>query len=266
MTISTQSSAAALHAKRGFICDMDGVIYHGERLLPGALEFVNWLRAQKKKFLFLTNNSSLTPLELKRRLERLGIATEEENFYTSAQATAGFLASQCPGGTAFVIGDTGLTNALYEAGFTMDSQSPDYVVVGESRSYDYEKIECAVQCILAGAKFVGANPDMTGPTDHGIVPACGALVAPIEAATGRKAYFVGKPNPLMMRQALRRIGCTREETVIIGDRMDTDIVAGIESEIDTVLVLTGVTTREELPRYAYQPRYVLENVGMVAGE
>ncbi len=252
-----------LHAKKGFICDMDGVIYHGNRLLPGTVEFVGWLKAQEKRFIFLTNSSERSPRELAQKLERLGIDVAENHFYTSALATADFLAAQTPGGSAYVIGDAGLTNALYDAGFSMNEINPDYVVVGETRSYNFEKIEHATRLVMRGAKLIGTNPDMTGPTEKGIVPATRALIAPIELASGRQAYYIGKPNPLIMRHALKELGCTRDETVIIGDRMDTDIVSGIESGIDTVLVLSGVTSREELPRFPYQPRYVLEGVGDV---
>lgn len=250
-----------LQAKKAFICDMDGVIYHGNHLLPGVPEFINWLREEDKKFLFLTNSSERSPREISQKLARLGLMIEEEHFYTSALATATFLASQKPGGSAFVIGETGLTNAIYNAGLTMNNVDPDYVVVGETRTYSFERIEQAVHLVLRGAKLIGTNPDLTGPTERGIVPATGALIAPIELATGSKAYFVGKPNPLMMRHALKTIGCRREETAIIGDRMDTDIIAGMESEIETVLVLSGVTTRADIPRFAYVPRYILDGVG-----
>ena len=189
------------------------------------------------------------------------VELEEEQFYTSALATAAFLAQQGPGGSAFVIGEAGLTNALYDAGFSMNDINPDYVVVGETRTYSYERLARAVNLVLSGAKLIGTNPDLTGPTEHGIVPATGSLIAPIELATGSKAYFVGKPNPLMMRHALKRLSCSREETVIIGDRMDTDIIAGIEAEIETVLVLSGVTSREDLKRFAYRPGYILNGVG-----
>ncbi|MBN2050977.1 MAG: HAD family hydrolase, partial [Spirochaetales bacterium] len=246
-----------LRKKNAFICDMDGVIYHGNRLLSGAKEFVDWLQKENKRFLFLTNASERSPRELCQKLSRLGIEVEKEHFYTSALATAGFLASQKPGGSAYVIGEAGLINALYDAGFSMNDVNPDYVVVGESRSYNIETIQHAVKLVNAGAKLIGTNPDVTGPTELGIMPATGALIAPIEMATGKKAFFVGKPNPLMMRHALKRLGAVREETVIVGDRMDTDIISGIESEIDTVLVLSGVTSREDLPTFAYQPHYVL---------
>ena len=186
---------------------------------------------------------------------------DASHFYTSALATASFLATQHPDGSAYVIGETGLTNALYEAGFSMNDINPDYVVVGETRSYSFEKLERAVNLVRAGAKLIGTNPDLTGPVEGGIVPATGALIAPIELATGSNAYFVGKPNPLMMRHALNRLGCRLEETAIIGDRMDTDIIAGIEADIETVLVLSGVTAKDDLQKFAYRPHYILTGVG-----
>jgi NagD protein len=230
-----------IKSMNGFIIDMDGVIYHGYKLLPGAKEFVDWLRISNKKFMFLTNSSERTPEELQEKLKRMGIEVDADKFFTSALATAMFLVSQKPKGTAYIIGDAGLINALYNVGYTMNSVDPDYVVVGESRTYNYEKIEHAVNLVLKGAKLR-------------------ALIAPIELATGRTAYFVGKPNPLMMRKGLKKLNCTREETVIIGDRMDTDVLAGIETEIDTCLVLSGITTREEMKSFAYQPKYVLNGV------
>jgi NagD protein len=250
-----------LRGKRGFICDMDGVIYHGNRLLPGAKEFVAWLLENEKRFLFLTNSSERSPRELQQKLARMQIEVPVENFYTSALATAGFLASQHPHGSAYVIGEAGLTNALYQEGFSMNDVNPDYVVVGDTRTYSFERVERAVQLVLGGARLIGTNPDLTGPSEGGIVPSTGSLIAPIELATKRKAYFVGKPNPLMMRHALKRLDCRREETVIIGDRMDTDILSGIEAEIEPVLVLSGVTSAEDLRHFPYAPHYVLEGVG-----
>src|SRR4030042_12830 len=217
-----------LRSKRGFICEMDGVIYQGSRLLDASKGFVEWLKTEGKRFLFLTNSSARSPRELHQKLMHMGIEVGEDHFITSGMATAHFIASQCPGGRVFAIGDSGLYQALYEAGLSIDESRPDYVVVGETRSYSYEKIETAVLLVLAGAKLIGTNPDLTGPTERGIGPACRALIAPIEMSTGRQAYFVGKPNPLIMRHALEILGCERNETVIIGDRMDTDIVAGIE--------------------------------------
>jgi NagD protein len=253
----------ALQKKQGFICDMDGVIYHGNHLLPGAKRFLNWLKNENKKFLFLTNSSERSPRELKEKLDRLGISVDQNHFYTSALATASFLASQRPNGGAYVIGEAGLINALYEVGFSMNEINPDYVVVGETRSYAYEKIERAINLVRNGAKLIGTNPDLTDSMGKGIIPAAGSLISPIELATGIDAYFVGKPNPLMMRHAMRMLACDREETAIIGDRMDTDIIAGIHSEIDTVLVLSGVTAIEDLKKFAYRPRYIFPSVGEI---
>ncbi len=250
-----------LRNKNAFVCDMDGVIYHGNRLLPGVPDFIHWLQTSQKKFLFLTNSSERSPRELHEKMKRLGVSVAEEHFYTSALATAAFLARQCRGGSAFVIGEAGLINALYDVGFSMNDTNPDYVVVGETRSYSYEKLERACQHIRNGAKLIGTNPDVTGPSEKGIIPATGALMAPLEMTTGAKAYFVGKPNPLMMRNALKKLEARREETAIVGDRMDTDIIAGIESEIETVLVLSGVTKKSDLGRFAYQPDWILDGVG-----
>lgn len=249
-----------IRSKDGFICDMDGVIYHGNKLLPGVKEFVDWLKKENKKFLFLTNSSERSPKELKEKLSRLGIEVGVEHFYTSALATAMFLQSQHPNGSAYIIGEAGLINALYDVGYTMNNVNPDYVVMGESRSYSYERIEKAVNLVLRGAKLIGTNPDLTGPIEDGIAPATKALIAPIELATGKNAYFVGKPNPLMMRNALKILNCQRENATIIGDRMDTDIIAGIESEINTTLVLSGITQKEDLSLYPYKPDFVLSGV------
>ena len=251
--------------KKAFICDMDGVIYHGNRLLPTVKEFVEWLETHGKNYLFLTNSSERSPRELSQKLARLGLKVSEEHFYTSALATASFLKSQCPNGSVYVIGEPGLTNALYEAGFSMNDVNPDYVVFGETRSLNYEKIEKAVRLVFNGAKLIGTNTDLTGPSENGIVPACKALISSIELTTGRKAYFIGKPNPLMMRHALKKLDCSRKDAVIIGDRMDTDILSGLESELDTALVLTGVTAISDLEKFPYQPKYVFKNVGEIIG-
>ncbi|MBQ9937294.1 MAG: HAD family hydrolase [Oscillospiraceae bacterium] len=248
-------------SKKGFISDMDGVIYHGSKILPGVEKFIKWLKDNDKRYLFLTNSSERSPRELSQKLQRLGLEIEEENFYTSAMATAEFLKSQCPGGSAYVIGEPGLVYALYEAGISMNDYNPDYVVIGETRSYNFEKIEKAVRLVIGGAKLIGTNPDLTGPSENGIFPACKALAAPIEIATGKSAYFIGKPNALMMRHAMKKLGTRRAETMIIGDRMDTDIIAGIQTEIDTTLVLSGVTTKEEISQFSYRPLFVLNNVG-----
>jgi len=256
-----------LRDKKGYICDMDGVIYHGNRLVEGAKAFVDWLKKEDKRFLFLTNSSAKSPKELQQKLSRLGIEVGEGDFTTSAQATASFLASQNPNVGVYVIGESGLINALYDAGFYMDQANPAYVVVGESRTYNFEQIELAVHLVLNGAKLIATNSDLTGPSEKGVAPACRALVAPIEMATGRKAYFIGKPNPLIMRHAIKKIGCKLEDTLIVGDRMDTDIIAGIESGIETVLVLSGITKREDLAMFPYQPNHILERAAdiMTAG-
>ena len=197
------------------------------------------------------------------KLERMGLSVSPDHFYTSAMATAEFLSSQAPGCTAYVIGEAALSKALYDRKIYMNDVNPDYVVVGETRTYSFEKIEKAIALINAGAKLIGANPDTVGVTETGIMPATGSLVAPIEIATGKKAYFVGKPNPLMIRHGQRLLGCTSKDTAFIGDRMDTDIIAGIEANIDTVLVLSGVTAREDIGLFPYRPKYVIDGVGEI---
>lgn len=249
--------------KKGYICDMDGVIYHGNQLLDGAADFVDWLKKENKQFLFLTNSSERSPRELRQKLQRLGVDVEESHFYTSALATASFLSQQSPGCSAYVIGEPGLVNALYDVGITMNDVNPDYVVVGDTRNYNFENMQRAVRFIFKGAKLIGTNPDFTNPLETGMAPATGALVSPIEITTGKKAYFVGKPNPLMMRTGLKLLGCESEDTAIIGDRMDTDIIAGIESEIDTVLVLSGVSDVHTPLQFPYRPKYILDTVGDV---
>lgn len=258
--MSIQIELETIREKKAFICDMDGVIYHGNRLLDGVRQFIDWLQAHDKEYLFLTNSSERSPLELQQKLSRLGLSIDKSHFYTSALATASFLKSQNPDGSAYVIGEAGLINAMYEVGYTMNDMSPDYVVVGEARTYNLQTLTHAVNLVRKGARLIGTNPDLTGPIEKGIMPATGALIAPISLATNVTPYFIGKPNPLMMRHALKRIGCQREETVIIGDRMDTDVLSGIEAEIDTVLVLSGVSTVETISQFAYSPSLVLEGV------
>lgn len=259
-----QSIALDFNAKKGFICDMDGVIYHGNKVLPGVAEFIQWLHEEHKEYLFLTNNSGYTPRELHQKLARMGLDVSEEHFYTSALATAAFLKEQAPGCSVFAIGEAGLLNALYDAGITMNEVNPDYVVVGEGRTYSLETLTKATNLVVAGAKLIGANSDVSGPIENGIAPACRALIAPIEMATGTKAYFCGKPNPLMMRTGLRLLNCHSGEAVMVGDRMDTDVISGMESGMSTVLVLSGVSSRETLKSYAYQPSIVLNGVGDIA--
>ena len=251
----------AIQSKAGFICDMDGVIYHGNKILDGVTEFMNWLTENQKKFVFLTNSPEKTPHELSMKLERMGLSVSPDHFYTSAMATAEFLHTQAPGCTAYVIGEAALSKALYDQNIYMNDVNPDYVVIGETRTYGFEKLEKAIALVNKGAKLIGANPDTVGVTEGGIMPATGSLVAPIEIATGKKAYFVGKPNPLMVRHGLRKLGCHSEDVAFIGDRMDTDIIAGIESNVDTVLVLTGVTAREDIGNFPYRPKYIVDGVG-----
>ena len=240
---------------------MDGVIYHGNQILPGVPEFIQWLHDEKKEYLFLTNNSGYTPRELNQKLARMGLDVPEEHFYTSALATAAFLKEQAAGCSAFVIGEAGLLNALYDVGITMNDVNPDYVVVGEGRSYSLDTLTKATNLVLKGAKLIGANSDVSGPIENGIAPACRALVAPIEMATGTQAYFCGKPNPLMMRTGLNMLGCHSAEAVMVGDRMDTDVISGMESGMSTVLVLSGCSTKDTLKTYAYLPTMVLNGVG-----
>ena len=247
--------------KIGFICDMDGVIYHGNKVLDGVFDFVTWLQKNDKRFVFLTNSPERTPHELSMKLKRMGLDVSADHFYTSAMATAAFLDSQSPNCTAYVIGEAALSKALYDVGIYMNDVYPDYVVVGETRTYSFEKIEKAIGLVNRGAKLIGANPDITGPTETGVMPATGALIAPIEIATNKKAYFVGKPNPLMLRHGINKLGCHSNEIAFIGDRMDTDIIAGIESNVDTILVLSGVTSRDDIDNFPYRPKYILNGVG-----
>jgi NagD protein len=249
-----------IKSKGGYIIDMDGVIYHGNMLLPGVTEFLAWLENSGKKYLFLTNSPERTPKELHEKMARLGINVGEDHFYTSALATASFLANQKPNGSAYIIGDAGLIHAMYSAGYTVNNVNPDYVVVGDTHSYNFEKIELAVNLVIRGAKLIGTNPDVSGPVENGITPSTKALIAPIEIATGKKAYYVGKPNPLMMRIALKRLGVKREDAIVIGDRMDTDVICGLESEIDTLLVLSGISDRKTIDQFPYRPQYILNGV------
>ena len=249
-----------------WLMDMDGVLVREESMIPGAERFIAALRQRDLPFLILTNNSIYTRRDLAARLRTSGLEVPEESIWTSALATAGFLAEQRPGGSAFVIGESGLTTALHAEGYTLTERDPDYVVLGETRTYSFERITSAIRLILAGARFIATNPDPTGPSAAGPLPATGSVAALISRATGVEPYFVGKPNPLMMRSALNAIDAHSETTAMIGDRMDTDIVAGLEAGLQTILVLTGVTVREELERFPFRPGRTLESVADLADE
>ncbi len=249
-----------------WLMDMDGVLVREERAIPGAPEFIARLREGELPFLVLTNNSRFTRRDLAARLRRSGLEVPEESIWTSAVATAKFLASQRPGGSAFVVGETGLTTALHEIGYTQDEQEPDYVVLGETRTYSFEAVTKAIRLIEAGARFIATNPDTTGPSPDGPLPATGSVAAMISRASGVDPYYVGKPNPLMMRTALNVLDAHSESTAMIGDRMDTDIVAGLEAGLETILVLTGVTPREQAERFPYRPSRIVESVADLVDE
>jgi len=243
-----------------WLTDMDGVLVHENHALPGAAELLQQWTDAGTPFLVLTNNSIFTPRDLSARLRSSGLIVPEERIWTSALATADFLKQQSPGGTAFVIGEVGLTTALHEAGFIMTETDPDYVVVGETRNYSFEAITKAIRLLLKGARFIVTNPDATGPSAEGPMPATGAIAALITKATGMEPYVVGKPNPMMFRSAMNRIGAHSENTGMIGDRMDTDNVAGIEAGLHTVLVLTGISDTAEISRYPFRPDEILDGV------
>jgi len=243
-----------------YLMDMDGVIYRGNKMIPGADRFVKRLKMLGRKFLFLTNSSESTPAELRGKLSAMGIEVEAEAFYTSALATAAFLHAQKPKARAFIIGERGLEEALSEVGYTVTEKDPDYVILGQSKRYDIYQMATAIRLIDEGVPFIATNPDVTGPFDAGIMPACGSFAALLEKATGRTPYFIGKPNPLIMRKALRTLDVHSTETAIIGDRMDTDIVAGMESGMETILVLTGVTNRKDLVNYPYRPDFIFNSI------
>ena len=249
---------------KSVISDMDGVIYRGGQLIPGAKDFVQRLLDTNTKFLFLTNNSEQTPLDLKLKLEARGISgLSEENFITSAMATAIFLKEQKPDARVYVIGGGGLINELYNVGFSISESNPDYVVVGKTATFTFEMMKTAVRLILGGAKFIGTNPDVTDPTETGIEPACGAILSAIETASGQRPYIVGKPNSLMMTIATRKLGVHADDAVMIGDRMDTDIVGGMEAGMTTCLVLSGVSELTDLQNFPYKPDHIFENVGEI---
>jgi len=243
-----------------WLTDMDGVLVHEGLALPGAADFIARLVEKERRFLVLTNNSIFTPRDLAARLARSGLNVPEESIWTSALATADFLSTQSPGGSAYVIGEAGLTTALYEVGYTLTDTDPDYVVLGETRTYSFEAITRAIRLVGAGARFIATNPDVTSPSPEGPLPATGSVAAMISKATGAQPYFVGKPNPMMFRSAMNRIAAHAETTVMIGDRMDTDVVAGIEAGLQTFLVLTGSTHADQVARYPYRPSRVLNSI------
>ena len=251
---------------RSWLMDMDGVLVHEEHAIPGAAQFIDRLRELELPFLVLTNNSMYTRRDLSARLSRGGLDVQEDAIWTSALATSRFLENQRPGGSAFVIGEAGLTTALHSAGYTLSERDPDYVVLGETRTYSFERIAQAIRLIAAGARFIATNPDATGPTPDGPLPATGSVAALISRATGVEPYFVGKPNPLMMRSALNAIDAHSETTAMVGDRMDTDVVSGLEAGMHTVLVLTGSTSRDEAERFPYRPSRIVDSIADLINE
>ena len=251
---------------RSWLMDMDGVLVHEEHAIPGAAQFIDRLRELELPFLVLTNNSMYTRRDLSARLSRGGLDVQEDAIWTSALATSRFLENQRPGGSAFVIGEAGLTTALHSAGYTLSERDPDYVVLGETRTYSFERIAQAIRLIAAGARFIATNPDATGPTPDGPLPATGSVAALISRATGVEPYFVGKPNPLMMRSALNAIDAHSETTAMVGDRMDTDVVSGLEAGMHTVLELTGSTSRDEAERFPYRPSRIVDSIADLIDE
>jgi NagD protein len=250
--------------KHGYLIDMDGVLYRGSELIPGADTFIERLREDGVPFRLLTNNSQRTRRDVAAKLARMGIGVEEEHVFTSAMATARFLAQQKPGGTAFVIGEGGLLTALHENGYAVVDHEPDYVVVGEGRTFNLELVEAAVRMILGGAKLIATNLDPNCPTQDGLRPGCGAMAAMLEIATGVRAFSVGKPSAVMMRAARKELGLTTEQTTMIGDTMETDILGGVQLGFHTVLVLSGGTRPEDLQRYAYRPDVVVGSLAELA--
>ncbi|MBI5034916.1 MAG: TIGR01457 family HAD-type hydrolase [Chloroflexi bacterium] len=245
---------------KSYFIDMDGVIVRGSELIPGADAFIERLHRKGCKFLILTNNPLYTPADLAHRLQRMGINITPDHLYTSAMATAAFLKAQKPNGTAFVLGESGLTEAMHDAGYVLTEHDPDYVVIGETNSYSFGRFTQAARLIQSGAHFIATNPDPMGPGEGGIVPACGAIAALLQAATGVQPYFIGKPNPLMMRTAMRFLGEHSENSIMVGDRMDTDMRIGTESGMETILVLTGVTTRAMAEQFPYRPTHIVNSV------
>lgn len=248
------------NVRKSFLIDMDGVLVHGSNPIPGAPEFIGRLKSDKRKFLILTNNPLYTTRDLAHRFQQNGLEIAQENIFTSAIATAKFLHKQRPNGTAYVIGEVGLTEAIHAVGYVQTATEPDYVVLGETNYYNFDQITTAIRLIRGGARFIATNPDPIGPSENGVVPACGAMAALIKEATGKSPFFVGKPNPLMMRSALNYLNVHSEESIMIGDRMDTDILAGISAGMGTVLVLSGVTDLHNLENFPYRPEHIFNSV------
>ncbi len=245
---------------KNYLIDMDGVLVRGNSVIPGANQFIERLIEKDCKFLVLTNNPKFTPEDLSHRLKVLNLEIPPTNIFTSAMAVGMFLKMQKPNGTAFVLGESGLTTAVHQAGYIITEYNPDYVILGETSNFNFDQITRAIRLIRNGAKFIATNPDPIGPTETGIVPACGAMAALIEKATGRTPFYIGKPNPFMMRSAMNYLGVHSENTVIIGDRMDTDIIAGVQTGVETILVLSGVTKIEEVEKYPYRPTRIVNSV------
>ena len=260
--MSAQENATGL----SYLMDMDGVLVHEEHLVPGADDFLTELQNTRTPFMVLTNNSIRTPRDLQARLRRTGLDIPESAIWTSALATATFLGNQRPRGSAYVVGESGLTTALHDIGYVLTDNDPDYVVLGETRTYSFEAITTAIRLVERGSRFIATNPDATGPSRDGSLPATGSVAALITRATGREPYYVGKPNALMMRSALRSIGAHSANTLMIGDRMDTDVVAGLEAGLRTILVLTGISTRKSVEAYPYRPTLVIDSVADLVGK
>lgn len=248
---------------KNYLIDMDGVLVKGNTLIPGAIDFIARLRAAGSKFLVLTNNSRLTPRDLSYKLHTIGLDIDSDSVFTSAMATAHFLHSQRPNGKAFVIGESGVTTPLHDLGYIITEHDPDYVVLGETETLNQEVFTKAIRLVADGARFIATNPDASGPSEKGIVPGAGALAALIEKASGKNAFYVGKPNPLMMRSAIKYLGVHSEDTIMVGDRMDTDIVAGVQNGMDTILVLSGITKREDVDQFPYVPSEIVNSIANI---
>ncbi|MCD6577314.1 MAG: HAD family hydrolase [Anaerolineaceae bacterium] len=249
--------------KQNYLIDMDGVLISGKKMISGADVFIEKLKRKEIKFLILTNNSIFTQVDLAHRLQTIGLDIQAENIFTSALATANFMKSQKENGSAFVIGESGLNVAVHNIGYIMTDQKPDFVVLGETFDYNFRQVTRAVRLIINGASFIATNPDPVGPSERGVVPACGAMAALIEKASGYSPFYCGKPSPFMVRSALNYLGVHSENTTMIGDRMDTDIIAGIQSGMNTILVLSGVTTNKDITNFPYRPGKIVKSISEI---